>query len=281
MPPQRCARYFAARGRPIESSACRTAAVEALNAFALTESHSERGGEAAANAAKALPLLAANAFSEAATEVPLWTRTAADGGRLEEEDAAAAAWSEAVTVAFQRCDEQLGEEPTSAVLCVIARSGIYVSSVGIARCVLGTETDEGETVYCDEVSVPHDISNDAERARVRDAGATAVPYVLRFLGGRAHKASHPGLLSLPDVVRAPHPAEGRSYVLLGTSNLWSKGPRLPVQWAVEAFREGRCPASAWIRRAGAAGDDVAAMVLVLPPGLADEDSPLPKHADAT
>ncbi|CAE7233022.1 unnamed protein product, partial [Symbiodinium sp. CCMP2456] len=82
--------------------------------------------------------------------VPLWTRTAADGGRLEEEHAAARAWSEAVTVAFQRCDEQLGEEPTSAVLCVIARSGTYISSVGIARCVLGTETHDGETVYCDE-----------------------------------------------------------------------------------------------------------------------------------
>ncbi|CAE7536353.1 unnamed protein product, partial [Symbiodinium pilosum] len=159
-------------------------------------------------------------------------------------------------------------------------SGVYVGSVGVARCVVGTEADDGDTVWCDEVSVPHSARNTAELARLKDTGVGPLPPVLRFLGGQTQKASQPGLIAIPDVVRAPHPAEGRGFVLLGTSNLWSQGPRLPVQWAVQAFREGRCPASAWIRGCGIGDDvDAAAMVLVLPPGLSEEDSPLPKHGD--
>ncbi|CAE7514841.1 unnamed protein product [Symbiodinium natans] len=274
-------RYFAARSRPPEASSCRSAALEALHAFALAESHGKDGGEAASKAAKALPVLTARAFAEGVAQVPHWVWTGPDGALLEEEEAAARAWAEALSVAFARCDEELGEEPVSAVLCIVARSGIYISSVGISRCVIGTEADQGDTVYCDEASVPHDANNAAELARVKDAGVAVVPPVLRFLGGRMRKASQPGLISLPDVVRARHPLAGRCFVLLGTSNLWTKGPRLPVHWAVQAFREGSCPASAWVRRAGVGEEDAAAMVLVLPPGLAEEDSPLPNHGDVT
>mmetsp|Transcript_460 Transcript_460/g.1319 ORF Transcript_460/g.1319 Transcript_460/m.1319 type:complete len:124 (+) Transcript_460:895-1266(+) len=67
---------------------------------------------------------------------------------------------------------------------------------------------------------------------------------------------------------------GRRFVILGTPAIWEHGPRLPLQWAVEAYRAGRSPADELIARSR--GGDAVALVLVLPAGLG-EGSRLPPH----
>jgi len=227
--------------------------------------------------------LIARSFAERVQSSPLRHATRADGSLIEdEEEAAAAAWADSLTMGFRMCDQgavqEVGSGACGAVVCVVARSGIYVASVGLSRAVIGTEAD-GE-ILCDEASSPHRLTSESELERLADAGPTgASPPQLpskaptRFFGGAALKQADARLVGLPDVIRHQH-GSGRRFVILGTPAIWEHGPRLPLQWAVEAYRAGRSPADELVARSQ--GADAVALVLVLPAGLG-EGSRLPPH----
>ncbi|CAK0809834.1 unnamed protein product, partial [Prorocentrum cordatum] len=56
--------------------------------------------------------------------------------------------------------------------------------------------------------------------------------------GRCGCEADQRLTAQPDVVRHDH-ADARRFVILGSPGVWTQGPRLPLQWAVEAYRSGR------------------------------------------
>lgn len=257
--PQTGVRYWVARP---SDSAGRVGVLEQQHCFSLAE-----GGPAAAVAAQ-LPRLAAECFEERQTQVPLWSR--------QTEEPAAEAWAEALTMAFVTCDQQLPDtELCSAVLSVITRSGIYIASCGTSRAVLGSAALDGVTVFCDEASVPHDATNDAERQRLA-AGTLSFPpnSTWRGLGGHKIKEQYPGVIAMPDVVRIQY-SEGRRLILLGSKNLWHLGPRLPVERAWEALRAGKCPA---LEAANGSQGDAVVLALLIPPKLKEtisDDALLP------
>lgn len=202
------------------------------------------------------------------------------GAHVHEEARAASCWGKSLTTAFQRCDALAAQEVEGGcgvMMCAIARSGVYVASVGLGRAVIGTEQEGGATVICDEVSNPHSLSNEIEAERIGGFQADQPPLsgATRLLGAEARKRMEPQILWHPDVVRQHH-SGSRRYVVLASPGAWEAGPRLPLQWAVEAYRAGRSPADEIVARCRG---DVVALVLVLPPGLGNETSGLPAHSE--
>lgn len=238
---------------------------------------SSAGGECARYCAKRLAPLVASALEERVGATSAWSSLAADDSQNADPQDPATAWAEALTAGFHHCDRLACGEVAgscSALLCAVAHSGVYIASVGLARAVVGTEEDGGATVMCDEASGVHTAESEAEVARLRAIGPELVLPVpgepTRLLGAALEKRSEPHLIGLPDVVRHPH-ADGRRFVILASAGVWGRGPRLPVQWAIEAYRVGGSPADVLIERCE--GDSVA-LVLVLPPGLGGPTSPL-------
>lgn len=258
-------RFYGARSRSVAASSCCYAVAERLHQFAVVDGigGSDEARECATFCARRLAPLVAQAF---AAGQQAWQ----SGNRPQDTDAKSL-WAEALTAGFQHCDMLAVQEANGscgALLCVVAQSGVYVASLGLSRAVVGTEDDGGATILCDEVSVPHSLENEAEAERLQEAGL-AVAQVpngpTRMLGGMAVKRDYPGLIvSVPDVVRHEH-TSGRRFVIMASPGVWRHGPRLPLQWAVDAYRRGLNPAKAVVEHAD--GSDVAALVLVLNPGL--------------
>lgn len=269
-------RFYTARSRPAEASNRCFAISERLHQFALLDGISgtaDAGSHCARFCAAWLSRLVAHAFREQVHSEPLVSSR-------RDEVAAISAWVDALSAGFVQCDRLVAQEvdgSCGALLCSICRSGIYVASVGRGRVAIGTKDDDGRTVWCDEASNPHCIENEAEAERW---GYPPAPSGLttRFLGGSTLKQSEPRLIAIPDVVRQEH-EDCQRFVILGSPEVWASGPRLPMQWAVEAHQAGRNPADEVVVRSQ--GVDVVAVVLVLPPGLGSDDSPLPQHDELT
>mmetsp|Transcript_70095 Transcript_70095/g.193914 ORF Transcript_70095/g.193914 Transcript_70095/m.193914 type:complete len:346 (-) Transcript_70095:18-1055(-) len=270
--------FYASRSLPAATSACCFAIAESLHQFAVVDGvrEGEAGGRCARFCAGRLPQLIARAFHDQLQRVPLWSYHDSEGVPLGNSDAAARVWAEALTVGFAQCDVIAMEElegSCGALYCAVARSGVYIASVGLGRVVIGTEDAGSQTFWCDEASAPHCIENEAEAARLGQRPLLSQT-PSRILGGAALKQVEPRLVGLPDVMRHRH-ADGQRFVILGSPGVWSHGARLPMQWVVEAYHAGRNPADAIVARSQ--GADVVALVLVLPPGLGDDGSPLPRH----
>ena len=118
------------------------------------------GGAACAKfCAARLPKMAAHSFSERVRATPL-SALADDSGAAvaDEAEAAALVWADALTAGFGMCDQAALNEAQGAcgaMLCVVARSGVYVASVGLGRAVIGTEEPGGQGAFVDEASAPH------------------------------------------------------------------------------------------------------------------------------
>jgi len=280
-------RYYAARSVPApESSVCFVVA-EQLNQFAVVDGGAGPCGAACATfCAQRLPRLISRAFVERLHYTPLESATDPISGiRLKPTEAAAAAWSDALAAGFAECDRAaVQEESLSAgycggLFCAVARSGVYIASVGLGRAVVGTEEDAGSALLCDEVSSPHNADSAVEARRWAAAGGGQEEQLprpdtpTRQLGGAAARREEPRLIALPDVVRQRH-AEGRRYVILGSPGVWVQGPEQPLHAAAEAYRRGRSPADAVLEQSEG---DAAAVVLVLPGGLGGESCMLPEH----
>lgn len=290
--PQSGVRFYAARSRKAAESMHCYAIAEDLHQFSIVDGMPDVGQGAAECAklcaGKLVPLVA-RGYAERVRRLPLRSATDRDGNVFgSEEEAAAAYWADALTDGFAQCDQLAAQDPASgsgasacgALLCVVAESGVYVASVGLGRACIGTEIFGGE-IMCDEASIPHCSASEAEAERLREADASAAslppPHLAtRMLGGSTVKQADPRVVGLPDVVRHQH-SEGRRFVILASPGIWDFGPRLPVQWAVEAYRRGRSPADELVARSRGA-DDVA-LVLVLPAGLGTGDGRLPPHEE--
>eukprot|EP00933_Yihiella_yeosuensis_P062082 TRINITY_DN65004_c0_g1_i1.p1 TRINITY_DN65004_c0_g1~~TRINITY_DN65004_c0_g1_i1.p1 ORF type:complete len:372 (-),score=42.85 TRINITY_DN65004_c0_g1_i1:124-1206(-) len=286
-------RYYSARSKQPENSVSRCGIAERLHAFVLADGlgirDSEAGGASSRCAtfcASNLASLAAHFFTEGQVATPLWGQARADGQKLPEKDAAVGLWANSLTQSFGACDVALSErEPSGgcgAIMCLVARSGIYIASLGLGRAVVGTETDNGETYICDEVSIPHTVESEIEQERLSRDKITLPSnrpstFPTRILGAPRAKANDAVLTAQPDIVRLEHLSEGHRFIILGSPDLWLSGPRLPVEWAVQAFQEGKSPAEELIRRTAREGVDTVALVLVIPSGLDGEDSFLPPH----
>mmetsp|Transcript_21847 Transcript_21847/g.68112 ORF Transcript_21847/g.68112 Transcript_21847/m.68112 type:complete len:351 (-) Transcript_21847:40-1092(-) len=274
-------RFYAARSRPAAESACCFAIAEELHQFAVLDGvggAGDAGAQCARFCAGQLPGLVARAFLERVRRSPLASARDMDGALVSEEESAAESWAEALTAGFAQCDRLAADQVEGgcgAILCTVACSGVYAASVGLGRVVVGTEVDGSTMLLCDEVSSPHSIQSEAEVSRLgRPFPPAHAP--TRLLGGAAEKRAEPRLIGLPDVARHQH-AQSRRFVLLGSPGVWHQGPQLPLQWAVEAYRTGRSPADEVVARSK--GTDVVALVLVLPPGLGGDGSPLPPHEE--
>mmetsp|Transcript_84998 Transcript_84998/g.177642 ORF Transcript_84998/g.177642 Transcript_84998/m.177642 type:complete len:367 (-) Transcript_84998:61-1161(-) len=289
-------KYYAARAKKAADSDNFYAVAATYNQFAVAESlvlADKDGGSEAASAACAklcagrLPLMTANAFVEGVRRRPLHSTVRDDGSMATEEEAASALWADAISSGFNLCEAMIardladgGRGAAEVMLCVIARSGVYAGSVGRGRIVVGTE--ENGDIWCDEASCPHLPSSEAEMQRIDELmleGAGAGDNLpegqpTRFLGGGVLKERDSRYIGLPDIVRLDHVANSRRFVIIGSSGIWSYGPRLPVQWAIEAYRSGRSPADELISRS--TGSDDVVLVLILPPKVA-EGSTLPPH----
>lgn len=295
-------RFYAARSlKAADSSHC-FAIAEQLHQFVVVDSITlERSSVRPPDSAEAkcaklcaerLPSTVSRAFAERVRRVHLQAATRPDGSLFDStEEAVAAFWADALMAGFQVCDQMAQESQecagaaTGALFCAVADSGVYVASVGLGRVVIGTE-EAGGQVFCDEASSPHRAASDAEGVRLREgqgqSDSSTGPFrhpmgpeaPTRLLGGASLKGAEPRLISLPDVVRLQH-AEQRRFVILGSPGLWDLGPRLPVQWAIEAYKAGRSPADELVARSR--GEDVVALVLVLPQGLGLGDGKLPPH----
>lgn len=272
--------YFAARSLALDRSSSFHAVSEKLHQFVIVDgvTGDDGGRECAMFCAQRLTPLAARAFLEQLRQLPLHARTNAETGQfLTEEDGVGGVWAEALTAAAKGCDSLALQEVAAGGCCVlhcnVARSGIYISSLGLGRAVIGTEETPGGDILCDEASTPHSCEDsETERERMGTL-ASRMRGPTRLLGGAAEKRMAPQLICSPDVVRIKHVAE-RRYLLLASPGVFEAGPRLPIQWAVAAHRDGKNPAAELVSKFG--GDSVA-LVLVLPPGLDDEDGGLPPH----
>eukprot|EP00929_Paragymnodinium_shiwhaense_P038142 TRINITY_DN20208_c0_g1_i3.p1 TRINITY_DN20208_c0_g1~~TRINITY_DN20208_c0_g1_i3.p1 ORF type:complete len:266 (+),score=55.15 TRINITY_DN20208_c0_g1_i3:185-982(+) len=214
--------------------------------------------------------------------------TDANGNLLTEDEAIAAVWSQAMSGGFAMCDQFAQQEEVAgacgALVCAVTRSGVYLASVGRGRAVIGTETDAlGKEIACDEASSPHEKTSEAEMQRLgKDLASMSPKRPTRMLGGYLEKRANSAIIGLPDVVRSEHPeGDCRRYVVMGSPGLWTQGPRLPLQHAIEAYRSGRSPADEVLSKCGQKGQDLVVVVLVLPPGLGAEDGPLPPHESLT
>eukprot|EP00927_Polykrikos_kofoidii_P073286 TRINITY_DN69333_c0_g1_i1.p1 TRINITY_DN69333_c0_g1~~TRINITY_DN69333_c0_g1_i1.p1 ORF type:complete len:358 (+),score=63.71 TRINITY_DN69333_c0_g1_i1:62-1075(+) len=269
-------RFYGARSKSAVESCSYFAVMERYHQFAVVDGVGGAAGRLCARfCAQHLTRLVAQRFLE--QQRLLRGATDADGDLLSEEEAAAASWADALTAGFAACDSQALQEvdgACGALVCVVARSGVYIGSVGLGRVVIGTEDDNGKVVHCDEASSPHVATSEYEAERLGVAASRLQNVPTRMLGGAVSKQSEELIIALPDVVRHAH-SEGRRFVILGSPGLWASGPRLPVQYAIEAYRSGRSPADEIVSKCGRG--DVVAMVLVLPPGLGDEGSLLPWH----
>lgn len=271
-------RYYAARSKAAESSPSLFAVSERLHHFAVVDGlDGDDGGAGCARFfAQRLPRMITEAFVAQPSPMAM---TGVDGQPLGAEDVVAAAWANSLTAGFGHCDSWAAQEEVlgscGALVCVVARSGIYVASIGLGRAVVGTEDDGGKTIQCDEASSPHCAASELEATRLGDA-VSRFGGPTRMLGGMAQKRVEPLISGLPDVVRHGH-AAGRRFVILGSPALWVSGPRLPLEWVVEAYRKNWDPAVELVARSKG---DVVALVLVLPPGLDDPEGPLPPHDEA-
>lgn len=282
-------RFYASRSRKADESAHCFAIAEQLHQFAVVDGVAAQGSDEGAASARfcagRLAPTVARVFAERVRHVPLQAATRADGSLIgDEAEAVAAVWAEALSAGFAVCDQQAQQAENieggacGALLCAVAQSGIYIASVGLGRVVVGTEVGGGEVV-CDEASSPHSAESEAEAERFAEAnrelrhplGAQAPT---RLLGGSSLKMAEPLLVASPDVVRHEH-AESRRFIVMGSPGLWDLGARLPVQWAIEAYKAGRNPADELVARSR--GGDVVALVLVLPQGLGADDGRLPPH----
>jgi len=273
-------RFYASRSRPAPESSCCFATVERLHQYAVLDGVTGgqlAGGHCARLCASWLPRLVSGAFQEGLQQLSPSAASVVD----VPEEAVISTWAQALMSGFSRCDQlaaqedQSGEGSCGALLCVVARSGIYVASIGVGMAVIGTLDSDGETIWCDEASIPHNMANEAEADRWGEPRPPdGVP--TRLLGGSSAKRIETRLLGLPDVVRHEH-GDAQRFVILGSPQVWSFGPRLPLQWAMEAQHAGRNPADEIVIRSQ--GRDAVALVLVLPGGLGSDDSPLPKHGE--
>lgn len=271
-------RFYAARSWKAEESGTCFAIAEKLHQFAVVDGVGVDGLSSARVSAGRLSRYVSQSFVERVHQVPLETATDPISGLpIKMDEAAASAWGDALATGFSDCDREAIQDAAGscgAMFCVVARSGVYVASVGTGRAVIGTEEDGGLSVLIDEASNPHCKNNATEVNRFGAADENLLPDgPTRLLGGGDAKRKEPRIIALPDVVRHRH-APGRRYVLLGSPGVWAQGPEAAVHWAVQAYRRGESPANAVIARSEG---DAVVLVVVLPRGLGSEGSPLPPH----
>lgn len=278
-------RYYAARSVEASKSSVCFVVAEQIHQFAVVDGAGLNGAVCATFCAQRLPRLVSRAFAERLHYSPLESATDPISGiRLKPAEAAAAAWSDALAAGFAECDRAAVQEESlsgghcGGLFCAVARSGIYIASVGLGRAVVGTEEESGAALLCDEASSPHSAASEVEAQRWTAAAAAGgeeqrLPppgTPTRQLGGAVAKRMEPRLIALPDVVRQRH-ARGRRFVVLGSPGVWAQGSEKPLR---KAYRRGRSPADAILEQSEG---DAAAVVLVLPGGLGGESCPLPEH----
>lgn len=280
-------RYYAARSVQASKSSVFFVVAEQLHQFAVVDGAGLSGTACATFCAQRLPRLVSRAFVERLHHWPLESATDPISGiRLKPAEAAAAAWSDALAAGFAECDRAAAQEESlsaghcGGLICAVARSGVYIASIGLGRAVVGTEEDSGAALLCDEASNPHNSASAVEAQRWAAAAAGGQEQLLptpdtptRQLGGVEAKRKEPRLIALPDVVRQRH-AKGRRYIVLGSPGIWVQGSEQPLRRAAEAYHRGQSPADAVLEQSEG---DAAAVVLVLPGGLGGESCPLPEH----
>eukprot|EP00971_Amphidinium_carterae_P126205 2500203-Amphidinium_carterae.1 len=155
--------------------------------------------------------------------------TDAEGLKLQESEAAAAAWGHALVSAFAHCDRLAAGEALAArcsgIHVVVARSGIYIASLGTCRAAVGIESGD-RTVSCHASSQPHTILNSVEAKRMANTSdkermaAAPLATPTRFLCAELDKRQQSGFLAFPDVVRHLH-AKQRQYIVLGSPGVYA------------------------------------------------------------